>query len=111
MELVLDWRGIGVIAVIWIAWSGALFGLIKWLLDRYANGIQQRFVALEQQKDKRREEIDKLEKDFLRHKADLPLHYVRREDYVRGQSVIEAKLDALASKLEITRLEAAKNDD
>ena len=24
---------------------------------------------------------------------DMALHYVRREDYIRGQSVVEAKLD------------------
>ncbi|MCN2262768.1 hypothetical protein MLL02_26285, partial [Escherichia coli] len=30
---------------------------------------------------------------FMRFKADLPLNYVRREDYIRGQTVIEAKLD------------------
>ncbi|MDF6001947.1 hypothetical protein P4050_30630 [Pseudomonas aeruginosa] len=32
-------------------------------------------------------------------KAELPIQYVRREDYIRGQSVIEAKLDGLAVKL------------
>ena len=37
----------------------------------------------------------------------MPLHYVRREDYIRGQSVIEAKLDALGSKLEAAQLRAA----
>ncbi len=38
----------------------------------------------------------------MRFKADLPLNYVRREDYIRGQTVIEAKLDALDNKLEAT---------
>ena len=33
-------------------------------------------------------------------KADLPLAYVRREDFVRNQSVIEAKLDGLALRIE-----------
>ena len=43
--------------------------------------------------------LSNLERDFLRFQADLPLQYVRREDYVRGQSVIEAKLDALGRAL------------
>ena len=30
---------------------------------------------------------------------DMALHYVRR-DYIRGQSVVEAKLDGLAMKIE-----------
>ena len=39
----------------------------------------------------------------------MPLHYVRREDYIRGQSVIEAKLDGVADKLEKAQLRAIIN--
>lgn len=48
----------------------------------------------------------RVERELLSLKADLPMHYVRREDYIRGQSVIEAKLDALGSKLEAAQLRA-----
>lgn len=41
-----------------------------------------------------------LERDFLKFQAELPLQYVRREDYVRNQTVIEAKLDAVALRIE-----------
>lgn len=51
--------------------------------------------------------VQALEKDFLNWKADLPIHYVRREDYVRGQVIIEAKLDALFHKLEVVQLKGA----
>jgi len=47
-----------------------------------------------------------MEREMLQLKADLPLQYVRRDDYIRGQSVIESKLDALASKLEVAQLRA-----
>lgn len=40
------------------------------------------------------------EKSILRLRAELPLEYVRREDWIRNQTVIEAKLDALAAKLD-----------
>lgn len=53
--------------------------------------------------------VQSLERDFLKWQADLPVHYVRREDYVRGQSVIEAKLDALYSKLEVVQLKGAQH--
>lgn len=45
-----------------------------------------------------------LEKDFLRFQGELPLQYVRREDFLRGQTLIEAKLDGLALKLENIQL-------
>lgn len=53
--------------------------------------------------------VQDLERDFLKWQAELPVHYVRREDYVRGQSVIEAKLDALYSKLEVVQIKGAQH--
>jgi hypothetical protein len=49
----------------------------------------------------------RIERDLLKLQADMPIHYVRREDYIRGQSVIEAKLDALGNKLELAQLRVA----
>jgi hypothetical protein len=49
------------------------------------------------------EQVKKLERDFLDWKADLPLNYVRREDYIRGQSVLEAKQDALYSETRLVQ--------
>ena len=53
----------------------------------------------------------RIERDLLAMKADLPLHYVRREDYIRGQSVIESKLDGLALKIENVQLRTAKGGE
>ena len=39
------------------------------------------------------------EKDLLRLRAELPVDYVRREDFIRNQTIIEAKLDAMAAAL------------
>lgn len=58
--------------------------------------------------DRTASQVASLERDFLKWQADLPVHYVRREDYVRGQSVIEAKLDALYNKLEVVQMKGAK---
>lgn len=51
----------------------------------------------------------RVERELLNLKAELPVHYVRREDYIRGQSVIEAKLDGLGTKLENAHLRALKD--
>lgn len=50
-----------------------------------------------------------MERELLRFQAEMPLQYVRREDYIRGQSVIEAKLDGLGTKLENAQLRSLKN--
>ena len=51
----------------------------------------------------------RVERELMRLQVDMPLNYVRREDYIRGQSVIEAKLDGLGTKLENAQLRALKN--
>lgn len=49
-----------------------------------------------------------LERDFLKFRGDLPLEYVRREDFIRNQSVIEAKLDGLALHIQNLQLKGLK---
>lgn len=49
-------------------------------------------------------QVFRLERDFLEWKADLPMTYVMRDDYVRNQTVIEAKLDAVALRIENLQL-------
>lgn len=56
------------------------------------------------------DEHRQLERDVLKLRADLPLSYVRREDYVRNQTVIEAKLDALALRFENAVLKGGRGD-
>ena len=46
-----------------------------------------------------------------RFQAELPVAYVRREDWARGQSVIEAKLDGLALRYENILLKGAPRHD
>jgi len=42
----------------------------------------------------------RVERELLNLKADLPLHYVRREDYVQAIATIMTKLDAMALRFE-----------
>lgn len=60
----------------------------------------QRFTALESAA----KEWTRVEREFLEWKADLPMTYVMRDDYVRNQTVIEAKLDSVALRLENLKL-------
>lgn len=64
------------------------------------NHWDQRFSTLE----KAAGEWARVERDFLIFKAELPMTFVMRDDYVRNQTVIEAKLDGLALRLENAQL-------
>lgn len=107
---------------------GIVTGLVKLLLGQFEKRLADRFAAqdaarqsasrhweesfakLLDRQDKEAETVKQLERAFMRFQADLPLEYVRREDWVRGQSVIEAKLDGLALKFENVLLKGARHD-
>lgn len=56
-------------------------------------------------------DMAKLEREFLLLKADLPLNYVRREDYVQAVATIMAKLDGISLRFENILLRGAKNHE
>jgi hypothetical protein len=87
---------------------GAFWALVKVIIYQSEKSLDTRFKALSTTIEKDQEFTRQLERDFLRMQAELPLHYVRREDYIRGQSVIEAKLDGLGTKLENAQLRSLK---
>ncbi|MFZ5659180.1 MAG: hypothetical protein ACOY5C_04905 [Pseudomonadota bacterium] len=96
--------------------AGSLAGFGKLLLSQFEKRLSERFEAMQLSLNRQAEEEQKaaaqlaaLEREFLQFRADLPLHYVRREDYVRGQSVLEAKLDALFSEVKMVQIKGAKN--
>jgi hypothetical protein len=92
-----------------VAWSGFLVGVIRLLLTRVSRDIDQRFNMLEAAHRNEANEWQRIDRDLMNLRAELPLHYVRREDYIRGQSVIEAKLDALAGKIELLQIRRAQH--
>lgn len=103
------WHLIGLL-VSFFAGAGA-FG--KVLLEQFEKRLDERFAAQEASRRMAKEDWDRrfgdldrgqrsLERDFLELKADLPINYVRREDQVRESTIINAKLDALNSKLDLS---------
>ncbi len=87
-----------------LAILGGFGALMKLLLAQLEKRLDSRFAAM----DKEAERVRQLELALERLKGDLPLNYVRREDFVRNQTVIEAKLDSLALKLENLQLKGAR---
>lgn len=104
MSISIDfWHAVGYL----LSFLGFCFGFAKLLLAQYSNRLESQFKTLESHMDKliltqekQSEKVIQLERDLLTLKGEMPLQYVRREDFVRNQTVIEAKLDALALKIE-----------
>lgn len=94
-----------------LSFLGFAFGAGKLLLAQIDRRLEERFTeqavrlsALEAASRDEAGQWQRVERDLLALRAELPLNYVRREDYIRGQSVIEAKLDGLALKIENVQL-------
>lgn len=111
-----------------LAFFGFVAGAAKVLFSQIDRRLDERFQALEnartaadaamqatltrhaEEEQKVVARLQALDRDFMQWKAELPLQYVRREDYIRNQTVIEAKLDAVALRIENWQLKGANRD-
>lgn len=75
------------------AWSILIVAVLRAMLKAHCDEINRRI-------DEWMSKLSKVERDFLELKADLPLSYVRKEDFVRFEVVINAKLDRLYDSIE-----------
>ncbi|OGA15870.1 MAG: hypothetical protein A3I63_01930 [Betaproteobacteria bacterium RIFCSPLOWO2_02_FULL_66_14] len=95
-----------------LAFFGCIGGFGKVLLDQFEKRLGERFDAVETSRAEGRKLWDdrfgrlesrqsSFERDLLELRADLPVEYVRREDHIRFETVINAKLDALYSEMRL----------
>lgn len=100
------------IAVFVLGSFGAIAKLLLMSVEKSLDGrfaqITERFSQIDAQLAQERDGWRKVERDLLQFRADMPMQYVRREDYIRNQTIIEAKLDAIASELKLVQITGAK---
>lgn len=108
------------VSVIWTA-GRLLLGQIDKRLDTRFDSMEQtrrdssahwdsKFKAVLDDQQRGADAWRNLERDFFKLRGDLPLEYVRREDFIRNQSVIEAKLDAVMLHIQNLQLKGYKHD-
>jgi hypothetical protein len=78
------------------AWSLMILGVMRAMLSRHAAEIDRKLESLGTVKD----DYQRIERQVLELKADLPMCYVRREDFIREEVTINAKLDHLRDLIE-----------
>lgn len=104
MKIVLEvWQVISLL----IAGAGVLAGLVKWGTGQVKASIDMRMAGFEQLANRWQEQ----ERAVLLLRIELSERYVRREDYVRGQTVIEAKLDAINSEMKMIQIQGGAKRD
>lgn len=101
-----------------LAFMGFMFRAGRMLLSQVYSNLDERFSsqedaraaakmhwdikfnALEKAAAQESSQWQRLDRDLLQLRADLPIQYVRREDWIRQEVTINAKLDALAAKID-----------
>lgn len=91
---------------------GSVVGMIKIMGNQVNKNIDQNFLSTNQkledvanQAAKGQEDLRLLERKFYEFQISMPHHYVARDDYIRGQAVIEAKLDAQYEQLKSVQIQ------
>lgn len=78
-----------------LVFVGLNLGAMQWLLNRHDAVRNANAAAL----GKNRDYIATLETRLLELRAELPMEYVRREDWIRISNTLEAKLDAMRAEM------------
>lgn len=120
MTLGIDvWQLLSVAGAVVLALASATFTVGKLLIGQFERRLDDRFevqesssratsqrhwdarfLGLEQAAVSEAKEWQRIEREILTMKADLPVQYIRRDDYIRNQTIIEAKIDGLAMRIE-----------
>lgn len=88
-----------------LSFLGVCWGFGKMLLAQFTTQQDER----QRQQDKLGEKVEQLENLFAEQKAVLPEKYVLREDYIRNQAVLEAKMDSIQKTLtELYKMESQR---
>lgn len=74
-----------------------------------SKALRAAITAHDERCDKTAAEVQRVERDLMQWKADVPLNYVRREDYIRNQTILEDKMDKIYLKLDNLQLKGAGN--
>ena len=107
MSLTIDfWQLLGFGVTLLTGFAGIIFTAGKLIAGQFERRMNDRFAALQAAREAEAAGISNLERQFMQFQADLPVQYVRREDYVIGQSTVMAKLDGLATKIDNVQLRA-----
>lgn len=108
---------IGWVFLLLSLFASIVTGLFKLLLKSFEQRMDTKLFDLSKRVNDSMKRIEsnelsmhELEKQFLRWRSELPMQYVRREDFIRNQTVIEAKLDALFAKVDVIRMRGSSHD-
>lgn len=105
----MDMQTISVIVTVGAAVLALLVAFGRMALGQFERRIGAGFEQLQTSIAGEREQMAAMKRQLETLSQTLPIEYVRREDWIRFSSVIDAKLDRLGERLsDLTRAELAR---
>lgn len=99
MEITVNWYAISIGVTLLLTWSGFLVGVIKWLIGRMIANLDKRLETNNDQCNQKWMQVEarcmQTDADLKQLMIKLPVEYQRREDAIRENTVINAKLDRI----------------
>jgi hypothetical protein len=92
----LYWDAIATFVLAFVTLIGLNLAALRWMLSQNGRELGNRLDILSRDGS---EFSHAVERELLRLKAQLPVDYVRREDWIRFSNTLEAKLDALRAEV------------
>jgi hypothetical protein len=90
-----EWQVVIALISALLVFVGLNLGAMQWLLGRHDAVRSENADAI----DRNRDYVATLETKLLELRAELPMEYVRREDWIRISNTLEAKLDAMRAEM------------
>lgn len=88
-----------------LSFLGVCFAFGKILLNQFQAQLNERH----RQQERLQQKVEDFEKQLGELHATLPLNYVLRDDYIRNQVVLEAKMDSIQKTLtDLYKMESQK---
>lgn len=95
--------------------------LMNRVVEQFKEQLDERFAAQERARDEGRkvwedrmakldEKQERMDRELRKLLIDLPDKFIRREDYVRRETVIESKIDQLSLRIQNWMLEERHHD-
>lgn len=112
MDVTVDvWQLAGVLGGVSSAGAGVVWALVRVIVGQHTRAIEGRLAGQDKAREAATRHWDEQfrriedtaranERELLTLRAELPREYQRREDAIRSESIIMAKLDVLAMKLD-----------
>lgn len=94
-----SWQMAGVLTALIVGHGAVILLAVKTMLNNSKTHTDSKFEDLDKKITTTNSESLRIERKLLTFQADLPKEYVRRDDWIRFSSVIDAKQDTISAEV------------